>query len=88
MIMPWQNCRVKTAGIDRNDQVFIRLVNLPQLGGNVTTNFDRSFLAESPQRKEMLATALTAITTGLHVNVLLESTTENSTIHAISVVRA
>jgi hypothetical protein len=88
MIMPWQNCRVKTAGIDRNDRVYIRLVNLPQLGGDVTTPFEESFLAETPQRKEMLATALTAITTGLHVSVLLEATTADSTIHAISVVRA
>ena len=86
--MPWQNCRVKTASIDRNDVVYIRLINLPELGGDVATHFERTFLAESAQRKEMLAIALTAITTGLHVNVLLESTTERATIHSIAVVRA
>jgi hypothetical protein len=87
MIMPWQNCRVKTASIGDDGEVTIRLVNLPQLGGDVTTHFERDFFAAESQRKEMLAIALTAVTTGLHANVQLQSTTENSRIMDIAVVR-
>jgi hypothetical protein len=47
----------------------------------------RWYVAAAPVKKEMLATALTAITTGLHVNAFLEGLTEYETLLRLYVSR-
>jgi hypothetical protein len=68
--MPWHTCDVVRTGPAEDGTIFIRLRDV---GGAFPS---RWFPAAGPTKREMLATALTAITTGLHVNAFLTSTTE------------
>jgi hypothetical protein len=79
--MPFYNCRVKSAGASHDNEVRIRLENL------APPDFDHNFFAIPSQRREMLATALTAITTGLPVNVELHSTDVNARIMNFAIIR-
>jgi hypothetical protein len=81
MIMAFYNCRVKSAGAGHDNEVRIRLENMG------APDFDHNFFAIPSQRREMLATALTAITTGLPVNAQLDSTVENETIMNLAIIR-
>jgi hypothetical protein len=68
--MPWHTCDVVRVGPAEDGTIFIRLRDV---GGAFPS---RWFPAVTSMRREMLTTALTAITTRLHVNADLTSTTE------------
>jgi hypothetical protein len=78
----WVNSEVVRAGAaDENSTIFIRL---RPLGGEFSA---RWFVAATPVKREMLATALTAITTALRVNAHIEARAEYSTLHRLYVTR-
>ena len=63
----WYTCTVDKAGTGWKDHVYIRL---SETGGSFT---NVCFVAPDGRKKEMLAIALTAITTGKNVSVNLSS---------------
>lgn len=65
----WFNCKVEKVGSADTGQVFIFLRDL-------NGNFSHWFIAVSPVQREMLSTALTAISTGLTVEALVATTNE------------
>jgi len=70
----WYKCTVEKAGTGWRDHVYIRLSDT---GGSFT---NVCFVAPDGRKKEMLAIALTAMTTGKNVSVNLSSTTPGSVI--------
>ena len=70
----WYTCTVDRAGTGWNDHVYIML---SATGGSFT---NVCFTAPDGRKKEMLAIALTAMTTGKNVSVNLSSTTPGSVI--------
>ena len=70
----WYTCTVEKAGSGWRDHVYIRLSDT---GGSFT---NVCFVAPDGRKKEMLAIALTAMTTGKNVSVNLSSTTPGSVI--------
>jgi len=80
---PWYVCEVRRAGPSDDTEIYIWLVKKSGPG----RNFDHWFKAAASQRKEMLATALTAITTGLRVDAFLPSTANYATIERLYITR-
>lgn len=76
--MPWLNCDVTRAGPAENGSIYIAL----KASDN---SFHRWFVAEPSMEREMLATALSAISGGRSVTTHLESTTGFSTINRLYV---
>lgn len=70
----WYRCKVEKVGPADDGRVFFYLNDS---GGR----FVRWFIAPDGIKREMLATALTAISTGKFVDVLLSSTVEYSESH-------
>ena len=70
----WYTCTVDKAGTGWKDHVYIRLSDT---GGSFT---NVCFVAPDGRKKEMLAIALTAMTTGKNVSVNLSGTTPGSVI--------
>jgi len=70
----WYTCTVDKAGTGWKDHVYIRLSDT---GGSFT---NVCFVAPDGRKKEMLAIALTAMTTGKNVSVNLRGTTPGSVI--------
>jgi hypothetical protein len=78
----WFNCevvRVGAAAVDNN--VYIRL---RPLGGEFPP---RAFIAAPNIKRELLATALTAISIQLHVNAYIEARDEYSELYRLYVTR-
>jgi len=69
------------AGAAENGTIFIML---RPLGGEFTA---RWFVAANQVKKEQLATALTAITTNLHVNANIEAREQYKTLNRLYVAR-
>ncbi len=78
----WANCEVLSTGVAEDGAT---LIQLRSVGGEFPARWFRGTIEEA--KKQMLATALTAITTGLHVIVFLESPTEYSQVLRIYVSR-
>jgi hypothetical protein len=76
----WFDCEVDYVGPADDGVIYIRLRE-----GNGA--FDRWFKACDSHKREMLATAFTAITTGLRVKAALDTTDEYGTIMRLSVYR-
>ena len=74
----WFNCQVVMAGPAEDENIYIRLRERQG-------TFERWYSAVPRIRREMLATALTAISLGLSVDVNLASTTEYSRINRLYV---
>ena len=72
----WFQCRVVKAGPANDSKIYIRLA---------TSGWERWFFAIEAFEKEMLATALTAISTGYDVDALLETTDEYGRINRLYV---
>jgi hypothetical protein len=85
MIMAAQfyTCEVRRAGASDDGDVYIHLKRRPGRG----TTFDWWFKAAPSKRREMLATALTAITTGLRVDAYLDDTNQYETIQRLYIIR-
>jgi hypothetical protein len=76
-------CQVSQTGPSENGEVY---VNLTEKGGAFQ---NRWFIATPSKRREILATALAAITTGFNVNVGLDSpAADSSQIHDMYITRA
>jgi len=73
----WYTCTVDKAGTGWKDHVYIRL---SETGGSFT---NVCFVAPDGRKKEMLAIALTAMTTGKNVSVKLSSTIPGSVIESM-----
>jgi hypothetical protein len=67
-------CKVESTGAAEDDKVYVFLTDM---GGEFT---DRWFSAKASVKKEMLATALTALTSGLNVHAYLTSSDQGSEI--------
>lgn len=76
--MPWTVCTVNRAGPAENNIIYIHL-------RATNGSFSAWFSAVDNMKKEMLATALTAITTGKSVDAFLTDTTAYSTINRLYV---
>lgn len=76
--MPWVDCKVTRAGPAENGTVYIAL-------RAKDNSFHQWFVAEPTMEREMLATALTAISSGHDVSSLLSATTAYSTINRLYV---
>jgi hypothetical protein len=76
----WFTCNVTMTGPAESGEIYIRL---REVGGS----FERWYSAVGQERKEMLATALTAIATGYRVTVALTTTDEYGTINRLYVMR-
>ena len=79
----WYTCRVEKTGADDTGNI---VVFLNEQGGQ----FSNSFIAYPPIQRETLSIALTAISTGLLVEVLLDwggEVVEGSTINRIHITR-
>lgn len=75
----WYNCDVIRAGPGGDNTIYIALTDKA-----VPSAFTETwFLALPAQQKEMLATALTAIMTGLSVRASLDATAENTQINRL-----
>jgi hypothetical protein len=72
----WFSCRVERAGAADDGRIYLSLTDL-----GVPPKFGYWFYAIDAMKREMLATALTAISTGLAVEVALESTDEYSQVN-------
>jgi hypothetical protein len=72
----WYTCTVTAAGQSNN----ALLIKLTDNGGTFT---DRFFIAEEAKKNQILATALTAVSNGMNVEVNLSSSAEWNTIIAI-----
>ncbi len=77
--MPWVNCEVTRVGPAEAGTIFI---GLRANDGS----FHHWFKAVSSVRKEMLATALTAISTSKRVQVYLTGTTAYSTVNRLYII--
>jgi hypothetical protein len=77
--MPWLDCTVVRAGPAENGVIYIAL--MPTDG-----SFTRWFQAVPSMEKEMLATALAAISGGKLVNVSLTDTAAYSTINRLYII--
>jgi hypothetical protein len=77
----WLDSEVVRAGAAENSTIFIML---RPLGGEFPS---RWFVAATPVKREMLATALTAITTQLRVNANIEARDQYSTLNRLYVAR-
>jgi hypothetical protein len=73
-------CTVNRAGPAENGSI---LVHLREASGK----FDRWYTANNAVKKEMLATALTAISTGLRVSAFLTTTDEYGTLNRLYITR-
>jgi hypothetical protein len=84
----WVNSEVVRAGAaDQNATGGVEgtiFIMLRPLGGEFPS---RWFVAATPVKREMLATALTAITTQLRVNANIEARDQYSTLHRLYVAR-
>lgn len=76
--MPWVECNVTRAGPAENGTIYIALKAKDN-------SFHRWFKAVPAMEREMLATALTAISTGNDVTTNLSSTQAYSTINRLYV---
>jgi hypothetical protein len=76
----WFSCNVTMTGPGENGNIFVRL-------REVNGRFDTWFLAAASVRKEILATALTAISASLRVSVYLTTTDQYGTVNRLFVVR-
>jgi hypothetical protein len=76
----WFACNVTMTGPAETGEIYIRL---REVGGQ----FEKWFSAVGQERKEMLATALTAISTGYRVTAALSTTDEYGTINRLYVTR-
>lgn len=76
--MPWVNCEVTKTGPNENGVIYIAL-------RADDGSFHRWFKAASGMKKEMLATALTAISTSKKVQVFLTDTVAYSWVNALYV---
>ena len=76
----WVNCKVTSTGPAEDGTVFIGLRSI-----NANPPFSAWFVAVESQKKEMLATALTAISTGNTVSTLLTDSKQYSTINRLYV---
>jgi hypothetical protein len=74
------SCTVNRAGPAENGNI---LVHLREASGK----FDRWYTANNAVKKEMLATALTAISTGLRVTAFLSTTDEYGTLNRLYITR-
>jgi hypothetical protein len=81
--MPWYTCKVDSAGPQEDGQVNIKL---DDEGG--AWSGARWFTADTTVRKEMLATALTALPLQLSVRASLPSTAEYSQIDRLYIRRS
>ena len=73
----WYDCDVIRAGPGGDGSIYIML-------RDKAAAFDSTwFVALPAQQKEMLATALTAVTTGLSVRASLDAITENTQINRL-----
>lgn len=84
MAAQFYTCEVKRAGANDDGEVYIRL---QRFRPGRAQPFDWWFKAAPSKRREMLATALTAITTGLHVDAYMDSTNEYETIQRLYIIR-
>jgi hypothetical protein len=75
----WFDCEVIRAGPAQDGTIYIALRDV----GDAFPS--RWFTAVAPMEREMLATALTAISTGIRVRASLASTDENATINRLYV---
>jgi hypothetical protein len=73
-------CTVNRAGPAENGNI---LIHLRETSGK----FDRWFTAHNAVKKEMLATALTAISTGLKVSAFVTTTDEYGTLNRLYITR-
>lgn len=71
----WFRCQVVRAGPNEDGNIGLLLTDV---GGSFR---DRWFGANPQIRKEVLATALAAVSTGLHVDVMLSSADEFSVVN-------
>jgi hypothetical protein len=78
----WVTSEVMRAGAAEDGTIYVRL---RPLGGQFPGS--RWFAAATQVRQEILATALTAITTRLHVNANLEALEEYQTLYRLYVSR-
>ena len=78
--MPWFTCTVERAGPAENGVIYIGL-------RATDGSFNRWFNAVPAMKKEMLATALTAISTDKNVSVFLTDTAQYSTINRLYLLR-
>ncbi len=76
--MPWVTCEVMRAGPAENGTIFIALKN-------VDGSFNHWFQAVPAMKKEMLATALSAISMEKQVIAFLTGTVQYSTINRLYV---
>jgi len=76
----WFNCTVNRVGPTENGSIFVHL-------REVNGKFDRWYEANSTVKKEMLATALTAISSGLRVAALLTTPDEYGKVNRLYVTR-
>jgi hypothetical protein len=76
----WFNCTVNRTGPAENGNIYVHL----REAGN---QFDRWYIANSTIKKEMLATALTAISAQLRVSAQLSTTDEYGTINRLFLTR-
>ena len=78
--MPWVRCTVERAGPAENGVIYIAL--------RATDNsFNNWYQAVTSMKKEMLATALTAITTDKEVDAFITNTAAYSIINRLYVIR-
>lgn len=76
----WFSCNVTMAGPGENGNIY---VHLRQANGQ----FDRWYLAAASVKKEILATALTAISASLKVSAYVTTTDEYGTLNRLFVTR-
>jgi hypothetical protein len=77
--MPWATCDVTQAGPAENGTIYIAL--------HATDNsFHNWFVAVPQMEREMLATALTAVSTGKRVTTFVTDTAAYSTINRLYVI--
>jgi hypothetical protein len=78
--MPWVTCTVERAGPAENSVIYIAL-------RATNGSFHHWFQAVPAMKKEMLATALSAISTDKQVSAFLTDTAAYSTINRLYVIR-
>jgi hypothetical protein len=76
----WFSCNVTMTGPGENGDIFVHL-------REVNGRFDTWFLAAASVKKEILATALTAISASLRVSAYLTTTDQYGTVNRLFVVR-
>jgi hypothetical protein len=76
----WFSCNVNMTGPGENGDIYVHL-------REVSGRFDQWYVAAAAVKKEILATALTAISASLHVSCYLTTTDQYGTINRLFVVR-